>query len=141
MSGIEKLLEIMASLRDPETGCPWDLEQDFSTIAPYTIEEAYEVVEAVQRGEPDTLREELGDLLLATVNLAPDPESGFDGFWGACSTYGSFSYLKYGMMRLYSQIAQDSEALRARLRGRNGAARSRAASEASRPASSTPAAR
>lgn len=58
-----QLLEIMAALRTPGTGCPWDLEQDFSTIAPYTIEEAYEVAEAIQRGQMGELRDELGDLL------------------------------------------------------------------------------
>ncbi|MGH6754428.1 MAG: MazG nucleotide pyrophosphohydrolase domain-containing protein, partial [Bradyrhizobium sp.] len=64
---ISRLLEIMAALRTPETGCPWDLEQDFATIAPYTIEEAYEVVDAIARGDLDDLREELGDLLLQVV--------------------------------------------------------------------------
>ena len=67
MKGIEKLLEIMASLRNPETGCPWDVAQDFSTIAPYTIEEAYEVADAISRGDHDDLRDELGDLLLQVV--------------------------------------------------------------------------
>lgn len=57
----------MARLRDPETGCPWDLEQDFRSIAPYTIEEAYEVAEAIDRGDLSHLREELGDLLLQVV--------------------------------------------------------------------------
>jgi ATP diphosphatase len=64
---ISRLIEIMAALRTPVTGCPWDLEQDFATIAPYTIEEAYEVVEAISRGDLDDLREELGDLLLQVV--------------------------------------------------------------------------
>src|SRR5712671_4564120 len=64
---ISRLLEIMAALRTPVTGCPWDLEQNFATIAPYTIEEAYEVVEAITRGDLDDLREELGDLLLQVV--------------------------------------------------------------------------
>lgn len=64
---IEQLLQIMAALRDPETGCPWDVEQDFSTIAPYTIEEAYEVADAIKRGDLDDLRDELGDLLLQVV--------------------------------------------------------------------------
>ena len=57
----------MAQLRDPESGCPWDLEQDFSTIAPYTIEEAYEVADAIQHGNMDELRDELGDLLFQVV--------------------------------------------------------------------------
>src|SRR3954470_24160105 len=61
------LIEIMAALRTPGSGCPWDLEQNFSTIAPYTIEEAYEVADAIARGDLDDLREELGDLLLQVV--------------------------------------------------------------------------
>ncbi len=65
--GIPKLLEIMAALRTPRTGCPWDLEQNFATIAPYTIEEAYEVADAIARGDLNGLKEELGDLLLQVV--------------------------------------------------------------------------
>ena len=61
---ISRLIEIMAQLRTPVTGCPWDLEQNFATIAPYTIEEAYEVADAIARGDFDDLRDELGDLLL-----------------------------------------------------------------------------
>jgi MazG family protein len=64
---IETLLDIMAQLRDPDSGCPWDLEQDFSTIAPYTIEEAYEVADAIQHGSMEELRDELGDLLFQVV--------------------------------------------------------------------------
>src|ERR1044072_8189795 len=64
---IDRLLEIMAPLRTPKTGCPWDLEQSFSTIAPYTLEEAYEVADAIERGDLADLREELGDLLLQVV--------------------------------------------------------------------------
>ncbi|MBV9556101.1 MAG: nucleoside triphosphate pyrophosphohydrolase, partial [Pseudolabrys sp.] len=64
---ISRLIEIMAALRTPKSGCPWDLEQDFRTIAPYTIEEAYEVADAIQRNDLDNLREELGDLLLQVV--------------------------------------------------------------------------
>jgi nucleoside triphosphate diphosphatase len=64
---ISRLLDIMAALRTPGTGCPWDLEQNFATIAPYTIEEAYEVVDAIARGDLDDLRDELGDLLLQVV--------------------------------------------------------------------------
>ena len=67
MSDISELLEVMRRLRDPETGCPWDLEQDFSTIAPYTIEEAYEVADAIEREDWDELRSELGDLLFQVV--------------------------------------------------------------------------
>jgi ATP diphosphatase len=66
-AGIERLLEIMRRLRDPKTGCPWDIEQDFQTIAPYTIEEAYEVADAIDRAAWDELQGELGDLLLQTV--------------------------------------------------------------------------
>ncbi|MCK7592788.1 nucleoside triphosphate pyrophosphohydrolase [Pseudomarimonas salicorniae] len=64
---LERLITIMAALRDPEGGCPWDLEQDFASIAPYTIEEAYEVADAIERGDMGDLREELGDLLLQVV--------------------------------------------------------------------------
>src|SRR5215467_3848054 len=64
---IGRLLEIMAALRTPGTGCPWDLEQNFATIAPYTLEEAYEVADAITRGDLADLREELGDLLLQVV--------------------------------------------------------------------------
>ncbi|MCH8301274.1 MAG: nucleoside triphosphate pyrophosphohydrolase [Proteobacteria bacterium] len=63
MESIKNLLEIMAKLRDPHTGCPWDQQQDFSSIAPYTVEEAYEVADAIAREDLDGLREELGDLL------------------------------------------------------------------------------
>ena len=70
MSNIEKLLEIMNRLRDPDTGCPWDLDQDFSTIAPYTIEEAYEVADAIHREDMPALRDELGDLLFQVVFYA-----------------------------------------------------------------------
>ena len=65
--GIERLLYIMRRLRDPDTGCPWDIEQGFSSIAPYTIEEAYEVADAIARGDMADLKGELGDLLLQTV--------------------------------------------------------------------------
>ncbi len=64
---IDRLLRLMARLRDPDGGCPWDLEQNFATIAPYTIEEAYEVAEAVRQGDMAALRDELGDLLLQVV--------------------------------------------------------------------------
>ncbi len=67
MSGIDKLREVMKDLRNPESGCPWDVEQDFSSIAPYTVEEAYEVADAIERNDMDDLRDELGDLLLQVV--------------------------------------------------------------------------
>lgn len=77
---ISRLLEIMAALRTPVTGCPWDVEQTFSTIAPYTIEEAYEVAEAISRNDLDDLRDELGDLLLQVVFHArmAEEEKAFD---------------------------------------------------------------
>ncbi len=64
---LQKLLHIMARLRDPQDGCPWDLDQDFASIAPYTIEESYEVADAIARGDMDDLRKELGDLLFQVV--------------------------------------------------------------------------
>ncbi len=66
-SPIAHLLGVMARLRNPEGGCPWDLEQTFATIAPYTIEEAYEVADAIESGDPGQLRDELGDLLFQVV--------------------------------------------------------------------------
>lgn len=80
-AGIERLLEIMRRLRDPETGCPWDIEQDFDSIAPYTIEEAYEVTDAIQRRDWPELEGELGDLLLQTVyHTAMGQEAGHFSF-------------------------------------------------------------
>jgi ATP diphosphatase len=67
MSGIQRLLDIMARLRDPQHGCPWDLQQSFKTIAPYTVEEAYEVADAIEREDLPSLRDELGDLLFQVV--------------------------------------------------------------------------
>ena len=67
MKEIEKLLEVMTALRDPQNGCPWDLQQDFASVAPYTIEEAYEVADAIERQDIAALRDELGDLLFQVV--------------------------------------------------------------------------
>ena len=67
LSAIERLVAIMATLRDPVRGCDWDRAQTFATIAPYTIEEAYEVADAIERGEPGDIKDELGDLLLQVV--------------------------------------------------------------------------
>lgn len=67
---VSRLVEIMRALRDPETGCPWDIEQSFDTIVPYTIEETFEVVDAIERRDAEDLREELGDLLLQVVYFA-----------------------------------------------------------------------
>ena len=77
---LQRLLAIMARLRDPERGCPWDVEQTFATIAPHTIEEAYEVADAIERGDMAALRDELGDLLLQVVFHARMAEEsvGFD---------------------------------------------------------------
>ncbi|SDE36401.1 ATP diphosphatase [Paracoccus isoporae] len=78
---ITRLIEIMAALRDPETGCPWDIEQDFASIAPYTIEEAYEVADAIAREAWDEFPGELGDLLLQVVFHAQmAAEKGMFGF-------------------------------------------------------------
>jgi ATP diphosphatase len=78
---IDRLLAIMACLRDPDGGCPWDLAQDFSSIAPYTVEEAYEVAEAIDRGDMHGLRDELGDLLLQVVfHARMAEEAGLFGF-------------------------------------------------------------
>lgn len=76
---VNRLARIMARLRDPEGGCPWDLEQSFATIAPYTIEEAYEVADAIERGDMEGLRGELGDLLLQSVYHARMAEEA--GLW------------------------------------------------------------
>jgi nucleoside triphosphate diphosphatase len=75
-SQIDRLLAIMARLRDPASGCPWDVAQSFATIAPYTIEEAYEVAEAAELGDAEALRDELGDLLLQVVFHARMAEEG-----------------------------------------------------------------
>lgn len=78
---IDRLLKIMARLRDKERGCPWDREQDFATIAPYTIEEAYEVADAIQRGDRAALKDELGDLLFQVVfHARMAEEAGLFGF-------------------------------------------------------------
>lgn len=70
LKSLDELLSIMQALRTPETGCPWNLKQSFATIAPYMIEEAYEVADSIQRGDRDGLKDELGDLLLQVVYLA-----------------------------------------------------------------------
>jgi ATP diphosphatase len=77
---IDRLIAIMARLRHPTEGCPWDVEQDFRSIAPYTVEEAYEVADAIERDDRDALREELGDLLLQVVFHArmAEEERSFD---------------------------------------------------------------
>ena len=87
--GLPRLLEIMRRLRDPQTGCPWDVEQDFASIAPYTIEEAYEVADAIARSEMGELKEELGDLLLQAVYHAQMAEE--EGHFSFGDVVGSIS--------------------------------------------------
>lgn len=79
-SSIRDLLDVMARLRDPNGGCPWDLAQDFATIAPHTIEEAYEVADAIENGSPDAIKDELGDLLFQVVFYAQMAHE--RGWWG-----------------------------------------------------------
>jgi nucleoside triphosphate diphosphatase len=102
---ISRLIEIMAALRTPQTGCPWDLEQDFSTIAPYTLEEAYEVADAIQRGDLEDLREELGDLLLQVVFHARMAEEE-----GAFSFGDVVEAITTKMIRRHPHVFGDEEA-------------------------------
>ena len=67
ISSIDELIGVMARLRDPVNGCPWDIDQNFDTIAPFTLEEAYEVLDAIERKDMEGLKDELGDLLLQVV--------------------------------------------------------------------------
>lgn len=98
------LRAVMARLRDPESGCPWDVKQTFETIAPYTIEEAYEVADAIQRGNKDALKDELGDLLLQVVYHAQMAEED-----------GSFSFddvadaITRKMIRRHPHVFEDPE--------------------------------
>jgi ATP diphosphatase len=101
---ITRLLEIMAALRTPVTGCPWDLEQNFSTIAPYTIEEAYEVAEAIARGDLDDLRDELGDLMLQVVFHARMAEEA-----GAFSFGDVVEAITRKMIRRHPHVFADAE--------------------------------
>jgi nucleoside triphosphate diphosphatase len=125
---ISNLIEIMAALREPRGGCPWDLEQTFETIAPYTIEEAYEVVDAIRRGELDELRGELGDLLLQVVYHARMAEErnafGFeDVVDGICEKMVRRHPHVFGEDRVEGAEAQTIawEAHKARERARGGA--------------------
>ncbi len=70
MQHLQRLLDIMSALRDPDTGCPWDLKQDYKSLVPYTLEEAYEVAEAIEQGDMDEVKKELGDLLFQVVFYA-----------------------------------------------------------------------
>lgn len=67
MQHLQRLLDIISALRDPDTGCPWDLKQDYKSLVPYTLEEAYEVAEAIEQGDMDEVKKELGDLLFQVV--------------------------------------------------------------------------
>lgn len=102
---ITRLLEIMAALRDPDTGCPWDIKQDFASIKPYTIEEAYEVADAIERDDPDDLCDELGDLLLQVVFHAQmAEEAGQFGFGDVVSA------ITTKMIRRHPHVFARSEA-------------------------------
>jgi nucleoside triphosphate diphosphatase len=130
-SDIARLIEIMAALRTPGTGCPWDLEQDFSTIAPYTIEEAYEVADAISHGDLDDLRDELGDLLLQVVfHARMAQEAGRFGFGDVVQAiteklvrrhphvFGDARDLKpEAVKRLWDEIKAEEKAARAARRG------------------------
>ncbi len=131
---INSLIEIMAALRTPVTGCPWDLEQTFATIAPYTIEEAYEVADAIERHDLVDLREELGDLLLQVVYHArlAEEESSF-GFQGVVSgicekmirrhphVFGSEAARSAGMAKgFWEKIKSEEKALKAAQRAAAG---------------------
>ena len=105
---ISRLIEIMAALRTPTTGCPWDLEQDFSTIAPYTIEEAYEVADAIARHDLDDLRDELGDLLLQVVFHARMAEE-----QGAFDFGGVVEAITDKMVRRHPHVFGDARGLSA----------------------------
>ena len=101
---IHRLIEIMAALRTPGSGCPWDLEQNFGTIAPYTIEEAYEVADAIQRGDLHDLRDELGDLLLQVVFHARMAEE-----QGAFDFGGVVDAVTSKMIRRHPHVFADAE--------------------------------
>src|SRR6476661_1861408 len=101
---IARLIEIMAALRTPGSGCPWDLAQSFATIAPYTIEEAYEVADAIERGDLAGLKDELGDLLLQVVfHARMAEEAGHFGFDDVAMTISD------KMVRRHPHVFADAE--------------------------------
>jgi len=103
---IRRLIEIMAALRDPVRGCPWDVEQTFASIAPYTIEEAYEVADAIERGATEDLREELGDLLLQIVfHARMAEEAGLFDFGGVVEA------ITAKLIRRHPHVFGDAKAL------------------------------
>jgi nucleoside triphosphate diphosphatase len=105
-SDIRRLIDIMAALRDPVGGCPWDVQQTFSSIAPFTIEEAYEVVDAIERGAIEDLREELGDLLLQVVfHARMAEEAGLFNFGGVVDA------ITTKLVRRHPHVFGDSRAL------------------------------
>src|SRR5271166_4334482 len=132
---IHHLIDIMAALRDPAGGCPWDLEQTFATIAPFTIEEAYEVADAIERGDTDELRDELGDLLLQVVFHARiAEEAGLFDFGGVVEAitsklirrhphvFGNAAGLdSQAVKTLWGRIKADEKRLRAEARAAAGA--------------------
>ena len=138
---IRTLIEIMADLRTPGSGCPWDLEQTFATIAPYTIEEAYEVADAIERGDVDDLRDELGDLLLQVVfHARMAQEAGLFDFGGVVEAITAKMIRRHphvfgpdaetiredaaGVKRLWDGIKATEKAARAQRAGTNDASRS-----------------
>src|ERR1700704_5604177 len=128
---IDRLLAIMARLRDPARGCPWDREQDFATIAPYTIEEAYEVADAIERGDMAALKDELGDLLFQVVFHARMAEElglfGFDDVAEAIADKMERRHPHvFGDVKIASVAAQNEawEALKAAERHASGGAES-----------------
>jgi nucleoside triphosphate diphosphatase len=103
---IRRLIDIMAALRDPVSGCPWDVEQTFASIAPFTIEEAYEVADAIERGETEDLREELGDLLLQVVfHARMAEEAGLFDFGGVVEA------ITAKLVRRHPHVFGDAKAL------------------------------
>ena len=105
MATIQSLLDIMARLRDPEGGCPWDLEQDFASISPFTIEEAYEVDAAIASGDAEAIRDELGDLLFQVVFQARiAEEKGLFDFEGVIEAIAD------KLVRRHPHVFGDSEA-------------------------------
>jgi nucleoside triphosphate diphosphatase len=133
-SDIRRLIEIMAALRDPVAGCPWDVEQTFASIAPFTIEEAYEVADAIERGSPEDLREELGDLLLQVVfHARMAEEAGLFDFGGVVEAitaklvrrhphvFGDARALSPGAVKaLWGRIKADEKQTKAETRANRG---------------------
>ena len=113
MRNIASLLAIMARLRDPDGGCPWDLEQDFSTIAPYTIEEAYEVADAIDRKDMGDLKDELGDLLLQVVfHARMAEEQGAFGFGDVVAAICDKMVRRHPHVFAQTDVADSGEVLR-----------------------------